>query len=139
MLFRSGDIPTMRIKVVYYDLETTDLDYRFQNEGVQICNIAAFYENEYCMFEQFMLPTCPISVGASHLHALQVHNGRLFKHGGLVENACPMEEGLKNFVAFLEAVNRDEDIPVVLVRGQHAKVVSLLIKSIDILVFSEEG
>jgi DNA polymerase III alpha subunit (gram-positive type) len=84
------------MKIVYYDLETTG----FNHAAVQICSIGAIYRGQE--FHRYLIPTCSIPRAATNIHGMSKVNGYLYLNGRLVEEAVPIDEGLEDFLVFLE-------------------------------------
>ncbi len=106
-------------RLVFFDLETTDFDHRSRHARVQICQIGAYFQSGKKKFDKYLVPTCPVSPGATRVNKLSVVDGELFKDGKLVKNAQDAREGLMEFMNFLaeEVVKGDEDVKIVLVRN----------------------
>ena len=92
--------------VVFYDLETTGLNNRKRHRGVQIVSIGAVTEYG-ATFHRYIIPTCPISVGATGVHGIELIDGRLFKDGVLKHNALDPHSGLSCFMEWLSSQNAD--------------------------------
>ena len=90
--------------VVYYDLETTGLNNRERQKGVQIVSIGAVTENG-ATFHRYIIPTCEISRGATNIHGIYKEDGLLFKDGIIKQNALDPHSGLSCFMDWLASRN----------------------------------
>ena len=90
--------------VIYYDLETTGLNNEERQRGVQIVSIGAVTEFG-ATFHRYIIPTCPISAGATDVHGIELIHGKLFKNGDWKENAVQPKDGLQLFMNWLDSKN----------------------------------
>ena len=95
-----------KMVVVYYDLETTGLNNRNRQLGVQIVSIGAVTEFG-ATFHRYIKPTCRISTEASKIHGIYKENGFLLKNGIIKENALDPQSGLICFMDWLASQYED--------------------------------
>jgi DNA polymerase III epsilon subunit-like protein len=92
------------LKIIYFDLETTDVRPPNDPGVVQILSIGAISERSGSAgkeFTQYMIPTCEINPEASRINGMTVRDGRLFLKNQLVPNASSVKKGLVKFMHFL--------------------------------------
>ena len=92
------------MNLVYYDLETTGLNNRERQKGVQIVSIGAVTDSG-ATFHRYIVPTCGIESRASEIHGIYKEDGRLFKDGVLKQNALEPQSGISCFMDWLESQN----------------------------------
>ena len=96
--------------VAYYDLETTNFP-----TTSEILQIAVETENGE-KFNQYMFPitTRYISRGANVVHGISVVDNELHKNGKPLPDVVLPEDGLGNFIEFLEGLRENEKETIVL-------------------------
>jgi calmodulin len=88
------------LKIIYFDLKTTDVKPPSNPDIVQILSIGAISDSGK-KFTQFMIPTCKINPEASRINGMTILDGRLFHKNQVVPNASSVKEGLVEFMNFL--------------------------------------
>ena len=103
------------MKIVYYDLETTDMRPVTGPHGVQIIQIGAVCKRTGLGFNNYLIPTVPISPGATQVHGLT--RGILVQkwRNGDSDVFPNMAVGLKHFMDVLQFQKdyRSEEIGLV--------------------------
>ena len=80
-----------KLRIIYYDLETTGLNFP-THQGVQICSIAAIsHGDSYSTFNHCFIPTCEIHPKASKINGFKVSGDCLYKNNELVKDALPIK------------------------------------------------
>ena len=91
--------------VIYYDLETTGLNNRGRQRGVEIVSIGAVTEHG-ATFHRYIEPPCDIDPEATAVHGISLINpGYLIKNGEWKENALDPKSGLQKFMDWLATNN----------------------------------
>lgn len=109
------------MKIVYYDLETTGLnwnrDAKLHHVGVQIVSIGAYFKRDEKKFESYLIPTKPIDPDATKVNGMSLNSdGDLVRNGSVVKDALELKSGLQYFISFLkDEVIRKQDEQVILV------------------------
>ncbi len=103
--------------VVFYDLETTGLNSRYNHDGVQILSIGAVTADGNQSFKNYMLPTIRISDGATRIHGLRYDQtvDDLVDRNGIGMKAEDKDVGLENFMEFLWTASDQGTSNVILV------------------------
>jgi len=99
-----------KMKIVYYDLETTGVNHSEKHKNVQIIQIGAVVDGSGHTFSQYLVPTCEIDKDSTKIHGISLSGSGLSLKGKQLK-CTEMSKGLKNFLAFLESVGE----PVILV------------------------
>jgi hypothetical protein len=89
------------LKIIYFDLETTDVRPPSDPDVVQIMSIGAISESGNKEFTQYMIPTCKVNPEASRVNGMTIRDGKLFLKNQVVPNASTVKEGLVKFMHFL--------------------------------------
>lgn len=92
---------TDKMKVVYYDLETTGVNHSEKHKNVQIIQIGAVVEGSDESFSQYLIPTCDIEQESTKIHGIAVKGTGLSLHGKPLK-CTEMSKGLQHFLKFLE-------------------------------------
>jgi len=100
-------------RVIYFSLETTGMNRNRQQDGVQICCMAAYYNGD--MFEAYLTPTKNFQPGATAYNGMKLSRGVLTKNGKKVECAESMGNGLKRFIEWLSNACDDQTGQLILV------------------------
>ena len=132
-------------RIIYYDLETTGLDYNTD----EIISIGAIFgynakinyningrfmtENYYSTFHKYLIPTCKITHGAYEIHGIKKYNNELYLHEHLLDNSVFPKKGLEEFMQWLETCllhdsKCDEIAHVILVAHNNKKFDSVVLK-----------
>ena len=90
--------------VIYYDLETTGLNNRGRQRGVEIVSIGAVTEFG-ATFHRYIEPPCDIDPEATAVHGISLIQGYLIKNGEWKENALDPKSGLQKFMDWLATNN----------------------------------
>jgi len=88
------------MKLVYFDLETTGINFPMQHKGVEIVSIGAVCEEE--TFHVEMIPTTEIQRGASVVNGYKKEEGKLLYRGKEVVEAMQPKDAIEQFLDFLE-------------------------------------
>ena len=88
------------MKLVYFDLETTGINFPMQQQGVEIVSIGAVCEEE--KFHVEMIPTTEIQRGASVVNGYKKEEGKLLYRGKEVVEAMQPKDAIEQFLDFLE-------------------------------------
>ena len=95
------------MRIVYYDLQTTNLTPTSGRYGVQIVSIGAKSKDpvtkSFDIFHEHIVPTVVISGSASQKHGLTRKKLLKMERCG---DASEPGEGLLNFITFLEGLQR---------------------------------
>jgi hypothetical protein len=89
------------LKIIYFDLETTDVKPPSNPDVVQILSIGAISDSSGKEFIKYMIPTCKINPEASRINGMTIQRGRLLLKNQVVPNASTVKEGLVKFMHFL--------------------------------------
>jgi hypothetical protein len=89
------------LKIIYFDLETTDVRPPSDPDVVQIFSIGAISESGNKEFTQYMIPTCKVNPEASRINGMTIRDGKLFLKNQVIPNASTVKEGLVKFMKFL--------------------------------------
>ena len=100
-------------EIIYYDLETTGLNPRQKQKGIEILQLGAISDTIGETFQQYMLPTTPIPWTATNVHGLFLKkkegetdwSSLYIKEDGSSRkvDAVDKETGLKRFVDWLDS------------------------------------
>jgi DNA polymerase III alpha subunit (gram-positive type) len=121
----------LKMKVVFYDLETTGLNPDNNHRDVQICSIGAVYK-QTVTFHQYMVPTCTFSRKATEINGMTNYGGNLYLNGDRVPDAVLMEDGLENFSDFLDCSvgdKRPDHDDIVMVAHNNKKFDSVVLEN----------
>merc|ERR1711862_499699 len=110
-------------RVIFFDLETTGIDWETQHEGIQICSIfASIYvkEGEPKTFLAYIKPTCEFQPDASKVNGMSMSgDGHLVKRGTIVRTALHPNLALRDFLEFIEAIKDEEGEDTTIVLTAH--------------------
>ena len=81
----------MNLKVVYYDLLTTDLNLK-NKDGLQIVQFAAIHEDQ--ILASYIFPTCLITKSATEIHGIYRKGNSLCLGGNNLLTVTP-QTGLR--------------------------------------------
>ena len=81
----------MNLKVVYYDLQTTDLNIK-NKDGLQIVQFAAIHEDQ--ILASYIFPTCLITKSATEIHGIYRKGNSLCLGGNNLLTVTP-QTGLR--------------------------------------------
>jgi len=105
------------VKVIYYDLETTNLRPVTGRNGVQIVQIGAVCKHTRNKTQRkmdiYIVPTCRISPGATKVHGLTYQE--LKEDQRKYNNVFSPREGLQEFMEYLNEQREYDDERIVLV------------------------
>ncbi|XP_059192039.1 DNA polymerase III PolC-type-like isoform X1 [Centropristis striata] len=82
--------------IVFFDLETTGLN----TDWCHIIQLSAVCDGE--VFNEFILPLCPIDEGATRENGFTVHNGYLYRNGNYIPTTG-LYRTIKSFIQFLSS------------------------------------
>ena len=105
------------VKVIYYDLETTNLRPVSGPNGVEIVQIGAVCKHTRNKTQKklniYIIPTCRISLGATRVHGLT--RQELIEDERKYNNVFHPETGLQEFMEFLNEQREFDDEMIIMV------------------------
>ena len=90
-------------RLIYYDLETTGLDFHNKHKDIEIVEIGAVDGVTRETFQQYIYPAGNhIPQDASNVHGISIENGKLVRNSKPLDAVDP-KTGLSNFLAWLKS------------------------------------
>lgn len=110
-----SDATNQNTEIIFYDLETTGLNPRQKQKGIEILQLGAISDTLGETFQQYILPTTPIPYRATNVHGLFLKKKEgscseldwtslyiKYNGGSRKVDAVDKVTGLKRFIAWLE-------------------------------------
>ena len=118
-----NDNDLSKLRLIFFDLETTGVNPESNHDGIQICSIAASFvdledgQDHSQLFEAYFKPTCDIQPEASKVNGMEMRGNDLFMGGKLVEEALQIDDGIQSFITWINSIKDDigEDTKIVMV------------------------
>jgi hypothetical protein len=103
------------MKIIYFDLETTDVRPPSNPDIVQILCIGAINECDGNSFLKYMHPTCKINPEASRINGMTIRDGNLYHLNHVIPYKSTVKEGLIKFMDFLGRQSKDGKYEICLI------------------------
>ena len=107
------------MKIVYYDLETTNLRPLTGPSGIEIVQIGAICKHTRSKsqrsFDKYLVPRCSISPGATQVHGL-TRQWLVQRWMNAEADVSLLQQGLQEFMNFLDEQKQYPNEEIILVR-----------------------